>query len=302
MIKRYKGNIMLIAAAMIWGFAFVAQSIGVDKIAPCTFNGIRILVGCISLLPVIYFWDKSKKKNGTYKKYDKKPLIKGSIICGIFLAFATTLQTYGLMYTMAGKAGFITAMYMIFVPLVSVFMGKKISKKTAICVILAMLGMYFLCVKDGGGSINLGDVLVLISAILFTGHILAVDYFTPKCDGVKLSCAQFFVAGLLNIIVMIFFDKPDWELVLSCWLPILYAGAMSCGIAYTFQIVGQKYTEPTVASLLMSLESVFSALAGWVILGEILSSAEIFGCVLAFVAIIIVQLPENVCFKKIKNV
>ncbi len=301
MINKFKGNIMLIIAALIWGFAFVAQSIGVDKISPCTFNGIRILVGCITLLPVIYFLDKAKKRNGTYKKQDKAVLIKGGIVCGIFLAFASTLQTYGLMYTMAGKAGFITAMYMIFVPLVSVFIGKKIQPKTVICVLIAMLGMYFLCVKKGESGINRGDVLVFISALLFTGHILSVDYFSPKTDGVKLSCAQFFVAGLLNCIVMLVFDKPDWGLVLSCWLPILYAGAMSCGIAYTFQIIGQKYTEPTVASLLMSLESVFSALAGWVILNEVLAPRELLGCILAFVAIILVQLPDGICFKKIKK-
>lgn len=301
MLKRMKGNIMLIIAALIWGFAFVAQSIGVDKIAPCTFNGLRIMVGCVSLLPVIYFSDKAKKKNGTYIKTDRKVLILGGVVCGVFLALASTLQTYGLMYTMAGKAGFITALYMIFVPLVSVFMGKKIHIKTIVSVVVALLGMYFLCVKDGENGINKGDIMVLICAVLFTGHIMAIDYFSPKCDGVKLSCMQFLVAGVLNCIVMFAIDKPDWSLVLSCWLPILYAGAMSCGIAYTLQIIGQKYTEPTVASLLMSLESVFAALAGWLVLNEMLSPKEVVGCLLAFIAIILVQLPDGLCFKKIKN-
>ena len=301
MLKSIKGNIMLIIAALIWGFAFVAQSIGVDKIAPCTFNGLRIMVGCVSLLPVIYFSDRAKKKKGTYHKTDLRVLILGGVVCGVFLALASTLQTYGLIYTMAGKAGFITAMYMIFVPVVSVFMGKKINIKTVICVVLAMLGMYFLCVKDGIGNINKGDIMVLICAVLFTGHIMAIDYFSPKCDGVKLSCMQFFVAGVLNCIVMLAIDKPDWNLVLSCWLPILYAGAMSCGIAYTLQIIGQKHTEPTIASLLMSLESVFATLAGWLILNEVLSAKEAIGCVLAFTAIILVQLPDGLCFKKIKN-
>ncbi len=298
MTNKMKGCFMLVCAAFVWGVAFVAQSVGMDYIKPCTFNGIRTLLGFLTLLPVIYFIDKAKKKNGTYTEMPKRDLIKGSIVCGTFLALASTVQTYGLIYTMAGKAGFITAMYMIFVPITAVFFGKKIPKKVFLCVIAALVGMYFLCVKKGESGINRGDILVLISALLFTGHILSVDYYSPRTDGVKLSCFQFLVSGVLNCIVMLIFDKPDWNIVLSCWVTIVYAGVMSCGIGYTFQIIGQKYTEPTVASLIMSLESVFAALAGWAILKEALSLREIFGCLLTFAAIIVVQLPEK---RRLKN-
>lgn len=296
MNKRLQGTLILALAALVWGISFVSQSASMEHIEPNTFNGIRTLLGCVSLLPVIFVINMSKKKNGTYTpmtKSDKKNLIVGGIACGIFLCIASTIQTYGLKYTTSGKSGFITALYMIFVPVVSVFLGKKIRPVVGISILIALVGMYFLCIKQGNMEINKGDILTLICSFVFTFHILTIDRFSAKVDGVYLSCMQFLVGGTLNTIAMFIFENPQIDLILKCTVPILYSGLMSCGVAYTFQIIGQKYAEPTVASLVMSLESVFAALAGWVLLKEGMDGREIMGCILMFTAITLVQLPEK---------
>ncbi len=295
MSKNLKGTLILALTAIIWGISFVSQSVSMEHIGPNTFAGIRTLLGCITLLPVIIFKNIKEKGNRIAKeqKGRSKDIITGGIICGVLLCIASTVQTYGMKYTTAGKSGFITAMYMILVPIVSIFMGKKIRPSVIVCVLIAMTGLYFLCIKKGEFSMGYGDLVTLICAVFFTFHILVIDHYSPNVDGVKLSCMQFFVAGTINIIIMFIFEKPVIKDILVCAVPILYSGIMSCGVAYTLQIIGQKFAEPTVASLVMSMESVFAALAGWVLLGQGMNGREIFGCLLMFGAITLIQLPES---------
>ena len=222
----------------------------------------------------------------------KKLLLYGTI-CGVLLCVAATLQTYGLKETTTGKSGFLTALYIVFVGVFYLFKERKVRLKIVSGVLLAVLGMYFLCLYGSEINFCFGDFLTLLCAVVFAFHILAIDRFAPKTDGVKLACTQFLVCGILNCIVMVLVESPDWELISMCSSAILYSGIMSCGVAYTLQIVGQKYTDPTSASILMSLESVFSALAGWVLLGQNMSLPQISGCVLMFAAIVLVQLPDK---------
>lgn len=297
--QKLKGNAMLLLAAIVWGVSFIAQSKGVEVISATSFNGIRTLLGGVVLLPVIYLLDKGKKKRGVpVGKVDKNLLIAG-VACGVFLCIASTLQTYGMIYTSPGKAGFITALYMVIIPIIGIFTGKKPRPAILIAVIIAVFGMYLMCI-DSKLTINKGDVIIFISAFAFVGHILTIDHFSPKVDGVKLSCLQFFVCGFIDMILVFIFEEPQLGPILDCWASIGYAGIMSCGVAYTLQIVGQKYTDPTSASILMSLESVFSTLTtvilvacGWQLTGGALNLREISGCVMMFVAIIFVQLPER---------
>ncbi len=295
MSKNLKGTLILALTSIVWGISFVSQSVSMEHIGPNTFAGIRTLLGCITLLPVIMFRNLKEKRNPEIKEQtgSRKDIIIGGIICGVLLCIASTVQTYGMKYTTAGKSGFITAMYMILVPIVSIFMGKKIRPSVILCVLIAMTGLYFLCIKKGEFSMGYGDLVTLICAVFFTFHILAIDHYSPKVDGVKLSCMQFFVAGTINIIIMFIFEKPVIKDILVCAVPIVYSGIMSCGVAYTLQIIGQKYAEPTVASLVMSMESVFAALAGWVLLGQGMNGREIFGCLLMFGAITLIQLPPK---------
>jgi len=297
--QKLKGNLLLLLTAFVWGVSFIAQSKGVEEISPVAFNGIRSVLGGIVLLPVIYFLDTNKKKhNLPVQRLDKK-LVIGGIICGIFLCLASTIQTMGMKYTSPGKAGFITALYMVIVPIIGLFTGKKLRPVMAAAVLVAVCGMYLMCI-DSELSVNKGDILIFICAFLFSGHILVIDYFSPKVDGVKLSCIQFFVCGILNIIWMFLFEEPQLKPILDAWISIGYAGIFSCGVAYTLQIVGQKYTDPTSASILMSLESVFATLStvilvalGWNLTGGQMNLKEIIGCIFMFAAILLVQLPEK---------
>ena len=297
--QKLKGNLLLLLTSVIWGISFIAQSKGVEEISPLAFNGIRCILGGLVLLPVIAIIDHSKKKSGKNVLKADKTLIIGGIACGLFLCIATTLQTAGMVYTSPGKSGFITAMYMVIVPIIGLFLGKRPNPVIAISVVIAVIGLYMMCI-DSELSINKGDVLTLICAFVFSGHILAIDYFSPKVDGVKLACMQFFVSGIINVILMLLTEKPQLMPIFNCWAAIGYSGIMSCGVAYTLQIVGQKYTDPTSASILMSLESVFATLTtvilvacGWNLTGGALDAREIIGCVLMFTAIILVQLPEK---------
>lgn len=290
-----KGNILLVITAIIWGAAFVAQSVSMDHIGAFTFQGVRSLIGSAVLVPVILALTAVKKKKGEYvkpTKKDKAQLWKAGIVCGIILTIASNLQQAGIQYTTAGKAGFITALYIVVVPILGLFMGKKSSLRIWLCVVMAMVGLYLLSVTEGF-RLSVGDTLVLLCAVAFSFHIVAVDHYAARVDGVKLSCIQFLVCGVLSSIMMFIFEEPQMAGLLKAAAPILYAGIMSCGVAYTLQIVGQKYTRPTVASLLMSLESVFAVLAGMLLLREIPTAREAFGCVIMFAAIIITQLPEK---------
>ena len=260
-------------------------------VGPFTFLASRSVIGTAVLLP--YIWFRNRKKENPKNISNRKALVTGGICCGSLLFVASILQQIGIGYTTVGKSGFITAMYIVLVPIVSIFLKKKASVKIWSGVVLAVIGLYFLCMTAGSVALQMGDVLTFFCAVTFSFHILVVDYFAPQIDGVKLSCIQFAVCAVLATVGMLVFETPTVAAVMSAWLPILYAGALSSGVAYTLQIIGQRGMNPTVASLLMSMESVISVIAGWAILGQALSTRELFGCVLMFAAIVLVQLPEK---------
>lgn len=288
-------SLLLLLTATIWGVAFVAQSVGMDYVGPFTFSAVRALIGAVVLIPCIVLLKKvNREENRTEgKAADRKVLATGGIACGVLLCVACNLQQFGIMYTSVGKAGFITAMYIVLVPVLGIFLKKKVGAKIWCGVLIAVVGLYLLCMAGSGFSIQKGDFLLMLCAVVFSLHILVIDYFSPKTDGVKLSCIQFLTCGILSGICMFLFEKPQLSNILAAWMPILYAGVLSCGVAYTLQIIGQKGMNPTVASLILSMESVISVIAGWLILGQKLSSRELFGCVLMFAAIILVQLPSK---------
>lgn len=296
--KTIRANILLVLAAMLWGAAFVAQSTAMDEIGPFTFNGTRMLVGSFVLIPLLYVLNIIQQKKPDYKpmtKDDWKFLLTGGVFCGVALFFASTFQNYGLIYTGAGKAGFITTLYVVLVPILAlIFMRKKNHWLTWLYAAIAVVGFYFLALGDGFGNINKGDMLVLVCAILFAVHILIIDHYSVRANGVALSCIQFFVCGVLSVIAAFIF-KEDFSLaaMLQAKWSILYAGVISCGVAYTLQIVAQKDTDPTIAALLMSLESVFAVLFGMLLLKEKLSIQEYLGCAIVFVAVILSQIPPE---------
>ena len=292
--KKAKGNALLLLTAFIWGIAFVAQSAGMDYVGPFAFLFARSVLGGLVLIPCIFLMDHLTPEAEREKKRQmpKRPLLIGGVCCGCVLFLASSLQQYGIQYTTVGKAGFITALYIIIVPFLRIFTGQRIRRKLWISVALAVVGMYFLCITEGF-SISAGDFLELLCAVAFACHILVIDHFSPQVDGVRMSCIQFLVCGLLSGVCMLITEHPEMPLILQAWQPILYAGVFSCGVGYTLQIVGQKGTDPTVASLILSLESVVSVLAGWLLLGQRLSVRELSGCALMFVAILLAQLPER---------
>lgn len=296
MSKKTKGNILLLLTAFIWGSAFVAQKAGMEYIQPFTFNGIRCLIGAIFLIPVVLIFAKDDPvpENATAedKKAHNKALLIGGLCCGIAIFIASSLQQYGLLYTTAGKSGFITALYVVLVPICGVFLKKKVRPITWFCIAIALVGLYLLCVKKGE-ALNIGDVITLICSIGFTVHIFVIDYFSPKVNGVKMSCIQFWVAGIISLPMAFIFEDIVWSNVLNCAIPLLYAGVLSCGVAYTLQIIAQKDTDPTITSLLMSMESVFAVVTGVVVLHEMMTLRELIGCAAMFAAIIIVQLPSK---------
>lgn len=295
MRKTIRYSFLLVLTAFIWGVAFVAQSTGGDAVGPYTFNCIRSFIGAAVLIPVIKFREKKYGKNE-----NKKLLITGGVICGTVLCIASNLQQLGIFVgDSVGKAGFLTACYIIFVPIIGMFIGKRCTPNIWIGTALAVIGLYLLCVK-GGFRLAWSDTLLIMCAVVFTIHILVIDRFGSAADPIKISCIQMFVCGVLTAIPMLLCDmRPDmgaWTKALGAWqswIPILYAGIFSCGVAYTLQIAAQPKLNPTVASLILSLESVFSVLAGWVILGQALTIKEISGCVLIFIAIVIAQVPYN---------
>lgn len=290
-----KGTILLLITALIWGAAFVAQSVGMDYIGPFTFSAARDVIAIIVLIPVILLF-ADKGTDGTYPpilqqlKPDRITLIGGAW-CGLVLGAADTLQQVGISMTTAGKAGFITALYIILVPFMGHFMGHKVPRIIVICVTLAIAGFYLLCI-NGDFQVSFGDFLVLCCAVFFALHILVIDHFLlKKANSIKLSWVQFATAFLFSGTLTVLFEQPDWSALWAAKWPLLYAGGLSSGVAYTLQIVGQKYTEPTTATLIMSLESVFAALAGWLILGEVMTAKELTGCILVFAAVILAQIP-----------
>ena len=284
--KKIGSSMLLTLTALIWGVAFVAQSVGMDYVGPYTFNAARFLIGGIVLLPAVYFFNR--------KKVDPQSIkigIIGGLCCGACLSVASTLQQVGILHSdSVGKVGFITSLYIILVPLLGIFLRKKVTVNVWISVAIAAVGMYLLCINDSF-RLQLGDGLVVLCAAAFSVHILVIDYFSPKADGVLISCIQFFVAGLFCTVLTLLFEEPSVKNLLAAKGPILYAGVLSSGVGYTLQVVAQKNIEPTIASLIMSLESVFSLVAGVFLLNQLLSGRETIGCVLVFAAIILAQLP-----------
>lgn len=301
MIKNFKGSIMLLITSIIWGTAFVAQSEGMNYVEPFTYNAMRTLLGGVVLIPVMILFRFSDKRNGKEKSScSLKNTIIGGICCGIALFIASSFQQAGIAQTTAGKAGFVTALYIVIVPMIGIFLHKKMPLRMWLFIAIALAGFWLLCIKQDIG-ISSGDLLVFFGAIFFAVHITVIDYFNQKnTDGVLMSCIQFFTAGLLMLICMFIFEKPTIPNIMGAGGTILYAGILSCGVAYTLQILGQKHTTPTLATMLMSLESVFAALSGWLILGEKLSIKEFIGCVLIFAAVILAQLAGTDKLKKIE--
>ena len=313
---KLRNTFFLFLTAMIWGAAFVAQSVSMDYIGPFTFICLRSVIGGLFLIPVIIVLDGIRRKSQNesanvvssentlhniemdIEKEEKqrlswknKQLIEGGIVCGILLFFANCFQQSGIQYTTVGKAGFITTFYIIIVPLIGLFFKKYCGILTWIGVVIALAGLYFLCITQKL-TIQRGDALILCCSVLYAGQILAIDHYNPFVDGVKMSCIQFLTGGVLGAVFMFLFENPSVAMILSAAGPILYTGIMSTGVGYTLQIVGQKGLNPTVAALILSLESVFSALSGYVFLHQVLTTRELIGCVLMFIAIVLAQLPD----------
>ena len=293
--RQLRGGAMLMLTALIWGTAFVGQSVGMDYLGPCAFTATRNFIGCVALLPVIAL--ASRLRSGAQPEEaapapGKKALFGWGAACGLLLGGATLLQQAGMQTASAGKAGFLTALYIVIVPVLGIFLGRRPGLKVWMGVVLALVGAYLLSVK-GGAGIASGDLLVIASAVVFSLHILVIDSVPAGVDGVRLSCVQFLVAGAFALVLALFLETFTWRDILSAWVPLLYTGVVSSGVGYTLQILGQRTVNPTVASLILSLESVFAALAGWAILGQALSLRELFGCALVFVAVILAQLPSK---------
>lgn len=325
MNKKTVSNILLLLTALIWGSAFVAQKAG-TVLEPMTYNGIRTLVGACSLLPVIailsrkkdpaqegrnranpHAGEKASRKPSQQERPDgqdagqiRRNTILGGILCGVLLFTASTLQQFGMYFdTDAGVAGFITALYIVLVPILGLLIGRRARPLVWLCVLIGAIGFYLLTMAggDSGFRLSKGYIFLLLCALSFSCHILAIDRFSPKADGVRLSCIQFFTCGLISIVGMFLFEHPALPDILACWFPIVYGGVFSCGIAYTLQIIAQKNADPAAASLILSLESVFSVLAGALLLGERMTALQILGCAVIFTAVIIAQLPD----KKVRN-
>lgn len=301
--KQLTGNLLLLTTSIIWGSAFVAQRVGMDYIGPLTFTWSRFVLSALILIPVVHFLSRSSKKDTSVTdekqltpeeiRRQKRTLRKAGLVCGCVLFTATILQQIGLVSTSAGKTGFITALYIVLVPVFSVALKHRPGLKCWIGVALGTVGLYFLCITSSF-SIAPGDLIVLVGAGFWAAHILVIDHFLPKVsDPVRMSMYQFIVVAVLSFIGSLIFEKVSLSAILHCAIPILYAGVLSGGVGFTFQILGQRNTNPTVASLILSLESVFSAIFGFLLLREVMDTREIAGCILMFCAIIISQLPDR---------
>lgn len=299
MNPKTRANLLLLLTALIWGCAFVAQDVAADVLEPMSFNGSRMLLAALTLTPLVWLTDRRAVRSGSgmaWKQMDKgqrKTLVLGGVCCGVMLALGSVFQQLGLtLGTGAGKAGFITALYIVLVPLTGLFIGKKPGRLVWLAVALSVVGLYLLCMQ-GSFTLDPGDGMLIICAACFCGHILVVDYFSRRTECVKMSCIQFFTTTIICLAGAFLFEKPTWEAVRACAFPLIYAGVFSGGVGYTLQILAQRDAEPTIASLLMSLESVFAVLAGWVLLGDALSLRELAGCVMMMGGIVLAQLPDR---------
>lgn len=295
MDKKFLSNVALFLTALIWGLSFVAQKAGMEYVGPFSFNFARSILGGLSLIPLIFIVKLIKKDHRTkeIKHRQHVELAKAGISCGAALFTAMTIQQYSMISASAGKAGFISALYIIYVPLISIFFGQKLERNVKISVGIALIGLYLLCFKPNNGGFDFYDILLLISAFFYGVHILVVNHFSNKVDAAKISCLQFFVVGLLSLPLMLLFEPVQISGFIACKVPLLYAGILTCGVAYTLQIFGQKYTAPVIASLILCLESVFAVIGGSLILHETMTIKEILGCVFMISAVILSQLRKK---------
>ncbi len=300
--KQYLGSLMLTVCAFIWGTAFIAQSVGSEFIEPLTFNFSRSVLASVFLLCCAFIMDALKKKDFTFWGSDdpiyKERLLKGGVLCGIFISAASFFQQVGIAYTTVGKSGFITALYLVIVPVLCfIIYRRSIGVLTGAGIITAAVGMYFICINESF-TINIGDFYTLICAVCFALQIICIENVIKNLDGVRLSMIQFLTSSVINGILMFIFETPSADALIHGWLPLAYTGIMSSGVAFTLQIVGQKYVSSVLACMLMSLESAFALISGWLLLGQSMTTREIFGCLLVFAAIILAQVPPETFFRK----
>lgn len=298
MKKTLKSDICLLGAALVWGFAFVAQRDSMDTLGPFLYSAIRMFLGSAALVPVFIITEKIKEKNEGHTKTDeeksatRKNLITGGFMAGIAIFFAANMQQVGLVSTDAGKTAFITALYILLVPIIGIFVKQRTNINNWIGAVLGAAGLYFLCVT-AQFTVAKGDIIVFIGAFGWAVHILIIDYFAPKVNAAKLTCVQFVVAGFISLIVSFIFEDNTFAAVIACAPSLLYTGIMSSAVGFTLQVVGQKNAKPTTASILMSMESVFGAVAGFLFLNETMQNRELIGCILMLSAVIIAQLPAK---------
>lgn len=292
-----KGNLILLLVAMIWGSAFVAQRSGMEYIGPFTYTGVRFFLGCISLLPLLLYLRGHSVPRVPVLGEKKANVFKVGFLTGTIMCIAVSFQQIGLVYTTAGKAAFVTCLYIVLVPLVGIFLKQKITANTWAGAILAVFGLYFLCVKEGF-SMAYGDVLMLGSAIFWTVHILVIDRYANTVDSIQLAFSQFFFCALISSAIAIFTEEIAMRSILDCAIPIAYGGIMSVGVAYTLQIIGQKYAQPAHAAVIMSMETVFGALSGYLFLDEVLGFREFMGCIVMMAGMLLTQLGAILKFKR----
>ena len=294
--KQIEANFLLLLTAIIWGFAFVAQRMGSEYMGAFAFNGIRFALGALSLLPVIYFMERPKGKDPVSRirqtPAQNKSLLVAGVACGLVLFSGATLQQFGIFFTTAGKTGFITALYIVLVPIFGIFLKHRVGLNAWLGVALATLGLYLLCITENF-TIGMGDFIILIGAGFWASHILLINHYAGRVSSLRLAFIQFVVVSLISFILSLIFETTTMESIKLAMIPILYSGFLSIATAFTLQIIGQKNAPPTLASIILSMEAVFGAIGGWLILGEVLSLRELLGCVIMFVAIIISQLPNR---------
>ena len=298
MVNETKGSIMLMGTSVIWGLAYIAQRKGMDHIGAFTFSAVRCLIAGICMVIVIRLLNNHNGRK-IVRKADENPkdVVLGGFFCGLALFLGMGFQQLGVARTSIANSGFISALYIVIVPILGLFIHKKVKANIWVGIFVSLIGLALLCF-EGTFKLNTGDIFMLCSATFYSLHIMCIDYFAPKVDGTKMSCIQFFVGAFFNVIAMFIFEEPTMKGILQAWLPLLYVGVLSTAVGYTLQIIGQKFVPPTIAAMLMSLESVFAGLFGWLILHETMSFQKFMGCVVVFSAIVIAQLPTEKIFKK----
>jgi drug/metabolite transporter (DMT)-like permease len=290
-IPVFSSELLLLLAAIVWGFAFVAQKVGMDSIGPMAYNGIRFLLGSASLLPVIWFFNKKNKIHPSPKKTINIWL--AGLVSGVVLFIAASIQQIGIVYTTAGNAGFITTLYVILVPVFGLFLKQKVNIQTWIAAVIALIGLYFLSVSEGL-TIVIGDALVFGSAFFWAAQVLLASYYAPKVNIIKLAAIQFAITGILSLLISFFTETYGLQNIYDAAIPILYGGILSVGLAFTLQLIGQKNVIPSHAAIILSTESLFAAIGGWLILNEQLTSIEIFGATLMLLGVILSQLKFKI--------